>query len=81
MNFPHINWENLTDDFLEVILDNFLDQHVTSPTGVNNILYLVLSNRENMITNLEIGEELANSDHKSISFSINLKNKIKKIMS
>ena len=30
-----------------------------------------------MITQLEIGEELANSDHKSISFSINLRNKTK----
>ena len=58
-------------------MDNFLEQHVTSPSRANNILDLVLSNRENMITKLEIGEELANSDHKSISFSINLRNKMK----
>ena len=54
LNFPHINWNNLTgnseaEDFLEAVLDNFLEQHVTSPTRGNNILDLVLSNRENMI--------------------------------
>ena len=62
MNLPHINWDNLTgnseaEDFLETVLDNFQEQHVTSPTRGNNILDLVLSNRENMITNLEIEEE------------------------
>ena len=33
MNFPHINWDNLTgnseeEDFLEAVLDNFLEQHL-----------------------------------------------------
>ena len=82
LNFHHINWENLTgngeaDDFLEVALDNFSEQHVTSPTRGNNILDLVLSNKENLIKKFEVAEELASSDHKSISFSIKLRNKIK----
>ena len=87
LNFPHINWDNLTgngeaDDFLEVVLDNFLEQHVTSPTRRNNILDLVLSNKENLMKNSEVGEELASSDHKSVSLSIKLrKKKLKKIMS
>ena len=37
----------------------------------------MLSNRKNLIKKLEVGEELANSDHKSISFSIKLRNKTK----
>lgn len=68
-NFRNINWQNLTGDyeseeFLEVVQDNFLFQHVLEGTRGNNILDLVFSNRENLIENLEVGETLGNSDHK-----------------
>ena len=41
-NYRNINWENLTgdaesDEFLEIIQDNFLNQYVLEPTRGNNV--------------------------------------------
>ena len=79
-NFRYINWRQLTgnlesDDFLEVVQDNFLHQFVTEPTRGDNILDLVLSNRENLINNVNIGDKLGSSDHNEIRFNINWRNK------
>ena len=78
-NFRNINWENLTgdlesEDFLDMVQDNFLYQHGRESTRGNNILDLVFSNRENTVAGLEVGEKLANSDHNVIRFYIALDN-------
>ena len=75
INYPNIDWtyqigDNESDEFLEVVLDNFLIQYVNSPTRGNNILDLVFSNKDNIISNVEISSELGNSDHKSITFNL-----------
>ena len=78
-NFRNINWVNITGDadaeeFLEVVQNNFLTQHVLEATRGNNILDLVFSNMENSISNLDVGEFLGNSDHRIVRFNINLRN-------
>jgi len=45
-NYPDINWDtmyhsNLGSEFVELVLDNFLIQHVDEPTREKNILDLV----------------------------------------
>ncbi|KAK8741935.1 hypothetical protein OTU49_002018 [Cherax quadricarinatus] len=74
-NYRHIDWSNLTGnlesgDFLDTIQDCFLKQFVTEPTRGNNLLDLVLASRETLINNLEVNDELGESDHKSLSFNI-----------
>ncbi|MCP4269715.1 MAG: hypothetical protein GY777_29775 [Candidatus Brocadiaceae bacterium] len=74
-NYRNINWVEKTgnieaEDFLEVVNDNFLFQHVIEPTRNENILDLVLSKAENMIHGIEIGGQLASSDHEEIRFGI-----------
>ena len=53
--------------------ENFLCQSVDKPTRGNNVLDLVFSSRENLVYNLEVGDTLANSDHKTIVFNLNVK--------
>ena len=71
-NQPNINWNtmetnNLGQDFMNVIQDSFLIQHICEPTHKHgNILDLVLTTETNMIENIYIGEPLASSDHFSI---------------
>ena len=74
-NFGGIDWEEKTgnsesSDFLEVVNDNFLYQHISEPTRCNNILDLVLSKDETSIHSIENGGHLANSDHNEIRFCI-----------
>ena len=52
--------------------DNFLHQHVNSPTRDNRILDLVFSDCSSLIKKLEIGENLGCSDHNIIRFTVNL---------
>jgi len=58
-NYPGINWQTLDCDassvnFLEIVQDTFLVQHVLSPTRGDNVLDLVLSSEEGMIKELEV---------------------------
>lgn len=68
INYPDIDWEawntksdNIESDeytFLQSIQDNFLYQHVTKPTrwrgsDTPNVLDLILTNEENMISDLD----------------------------
>ena len=72
-NYPKINWNTFESDssgeaFLDVILDNFWIQHVTSPTREQNILDLVITSEESMVENLSVDEHLSNSDHNIVNF-------------
>ena len=77
-NYRDINWDLMVgnreaEEFLQVIQDNFLKQLVLEPTRVNNILDLILTNREEAISQVEIGGKLGNSDHSEIRFDIKWK--------
>ncbi|MDJ0596593.1 MAG: reverse transcriptase family protein [Pleurocapsa sp. MO_226.B13] len=77
-NMAHINWMDITGDqdsteFLNTVQDNFLQQHVTQPTRGDNILDLVLSNRENLVKEVKVEDGLGNSDHNVITFLIQVK--------
>ncbi len=75
-NLPRINWQYHTGlqseshRLLNFIDDNFLFQHVNQPTRENNILDLVISTQENLVTNTLVGEQLSTCDHNLIRFSI-----------
>ena len=77
-NFRGIDWVNNVgrtreeEEFLDVINDNFLRQLVNVPTRENNILDLVLTNRDDLVNNLEVGGRLGNSDHEELRFNIML---------
>jgi hypothetical protein len=62
-------------EFLEVIQDCFLTQHVMKPTrDSNKIVDLVLSTEPGLVEEVEIGCPVANSDHYTIMFRIPLQN-------
>jgi hypothetical protein len=51
-------------------MDNYLVQHVKSPTRENNILDLVLTSEVGMVDKVEIIEHLGNSDHNIIVWEL-----------
>ena len=74
-NYGDIDWDlrksgNLGKEFLDLVDDCFLWQHVKVPTRGKNILDLVLSSEENMIEDLEVRGPVANSDHNLITFRL-----------
>ena len=84
-NYPNINWDNISTPlshssrefyFLECIKDNFLTQHVLSPTrqrgtDVPSLLDLVLS-KNNLVDNVEINSPIGKSDHATINVTLNI---------
>ena len=79
-NFPDINWpfsssSNQSNIFLNFCQDNFLTQHVHSPTRriSNSILDLLFSTNGTCITHVDVHEEFGSSDHSIIQCSINIK--------
>ena len=79
-NYPDINWSQSYvsgqgDTFFRFTQNNFLLQHVMMPTRriSNSVLDLVFTTPNTFISDLLISEELANSDHYSISFSVEIK--------
>ena len=70
-NFNDINWTTLEHGsvgsrLIDFLGDNYLVQHVKDPTRNRNILDLLITSRENLITDVEIGENIASSDHNLI---------------
>ena len=84
-NCPRINWhlrdfigpeDSFESQFLNVVDDYFLYQHIDQPTrsrGTDNpsLLDLVLTNEENMVSNIQYHSPLGLSDHVLISFKFN----------
>ena len=56
--------------FLFLIQDSFLTQHVLKPTRGENVLDIVLSSQKELVDNVKIFELLGNSDHNQIHFDI-----------
>ena len=72
-NHGHIQWNSLEStgiedqQFLFLIQDSFLTQHVLEPTRGENVLYIVLSSQKELVDNVKIFEPLGNSNIKSES--------------
>ena len=56
-------------------LESELHQYVNTPTRDNNILDLVLSTGEDLVSDLKVGLEYSTSDHRLITFKVKMKNK------
>ena len=82
-NHGHIQWKSLEStrgedqQFLFLIQDSFLTQHVLEPTRGDNVLDIVLSAQKELVDNVKIHEPLGNSDHNQIHFDINVKSESK----
>ena len=80
-NYRGIDWESMTGDrsskeFLNVIQDSFFKQLVREPTRQGNILDLVFTNNETLVSQVEMGAKFDVSDHNKIRFKINAKRKV-----
>jgi len=74
-NYPRLNWDTYecdsnAENFRDLLLDNYLYQHVREPTRESNILDLEISSDENMVTEVEVLEHLGHSDHNIIICSL-----------
>ena len=85
-NHPSVNWETWSCEnesttsqefkFIECVRDCFLTQHVTKPTRWRrsdklHVLDLIMSNEEEIISDIEYQSPLGKSDHCVIQFNIN----------
>ena len=69
---PESTWSE-DKQFLLLIQDSFLTQHVLEPTRGENVLDLVWSSQSELVDNVKIHEPLGNSDHNQIHFDIKVK--------
>ena len=74
--YPSIDWVNFDADnssryFLNLVIDSFLTQHVSSPTRGSNILDLVFTTYPGMVEEVQVRENLANCDHNILTWKIN----------
>ena len=82
-NHGHIQWKSFEStggedqQFIFLIQDSFLTQHVLEPTRGENVLDIVSSSQKELVDNVKIHEPLGNSDHNQIQFDINVKSESK----
>ena len=80
-NMPGVNWKTFSgsnpmeDNFVEAVRDSFLYQHIFFPTRGRcgqspNILDLVFSSEEGMISNVQYESPLGKSDHCVLLFDL-----------
>lgn len=75
-NHRDIDWKRWQSDsikgqeFLDVMNDLFLTQHVNQETRGSNILDLVFSSETGLVEDLEVCSPVSNSDHNSLLFKI-----------
>ena len=78
-NHGHIQWKSLEStgcedqQFVLLIQDSFLNQHVLEPTRGEIVLDVVLSSQNKLVDNVKIHESLGNSDHNQIHFDVKVK--------
>ena len=78
-NYPDIDREteictsHKGNRFLAITKDNYLSQLVQDPTRGTAILDLVLTNRPDRTTDVQIGGHLGNGNHKVITFQLSFK--------
>jgi len=75
-NLPAVNWSShhvpnnaVYSEFINFISQYGLYQHVRSPTRIDNILDLVLTNSVNVIRELSVLPPIGNSDHCLVLFT------------
>ena len=79
LNHGHIQWKSLEStggedqQFLLLIEDSFLTQHVQEPNRGENVLDLVLSSQHELVDNVKRHEPFGNSDHNQIHFYFKVK--------
>ena len=71
----HVNWQTKETcaenaELLSFVNDGFLTQWVREPTRGNNILDLVLTSEDDIISKIDVNEELGGSDHRLIRFEV-----------
>ena len=71
----HVNWETRetcaeNEELLKFVNDGFFTQWVREPTRGNNILDLVLTSEDDIVSNVEVNEELGGSDHRVARFVV-----------
>ena len=80
-NYEHIQWTYLQStgredqEFLNLVQDSFLSQHVLEATRGENVLDIVLSSRKEFVDNIKICEPLGCNYHNQIYFIIKVKRK------
>ena len=78
-NHGHIQWKSLestrgeVQQFIFLIQESFLNQHVLEPTRGENVLDIVLSSQQELVDNVKMHEPWGNSDHNQIHFDIIVK--------
>ena len=83
-NHGHILWTSLQStgredqEFLNLVQDGFLSQHVLEATRGENVLDIVLSSQKEFVDNVKICGPLGCSDHNQIHFIIKEKGTRKK---
>ena len=84
-NLPEIDWEgertsvsmnHVASRFLEGVKNSYLSQHILKPTHFRgnqraNVLDLIFTNEENMVSDLEYGAPIGASHHASLKFNFN----------
>ena len=88
-NHGNIKWDTQQitgvedKQFLCLVQDNFLTQHVLDPTRAARVLDIVLSSQKEFVDNVVIQEPLGSSDHNQLHFDIKIKSdktKVKQCM-
>ena len=59
--------------------ESALYQHVTQPTRGDNILDILLTTNENLVNSVYVGAEFSTSDHRIISFNINVEKQMENV--
>ena len=85
-NLPNVDWATVTAStdcqmytiFTKVIKDHFLWQLIDFPTRNDNLLDLLLTNIPDKISNIKGFQDILNSDHQLIEFSMDLRIKSQK---
>ena len=78
-NHGNIKWDTMQStgvedkQFVCLVQDNFLTQHVLEPTRATRVLDIVLSSQKELVDNVNIKEPLGSSDHNLMHFNINIK--------
>ena len=85
-NLPNVDWATVTAStdcqmytiFTKAIKDHFLWQLIDFPTRNDNLLDLLLTNIPDKISNIKGFQDILNSDHQLIEFSMDLRIKSQK---
>ena len=74
-----VNWDTMNSTsyaegqrLIDFVSNEFLHQWVEKPTRGDNILDIVLTTEDNLVSNITVGESIGKSDHKIVRFQVNI---------